>query len=389
MFKNQFIILGGLCLLKKLLTAIALAWVMVIIWYTDAFYFIDNPLTDKITNKPRPTNPDIKIITVDSTSLNKMDLESWSRSQMAELVDKVATAGAKAIWINDLYTSESTIPTEDQALAEVIAKHANIYLPVKVNFDVIGQPTRVLEREYLKYPVFDLPSERIGHINIMKDRDGVVRKILLGVPTLDDEIVPLIGVRLANLLLPEDSQITWNKSFIWSRGLERIQLDKNLQVGFSYSSSAKSKFDTIPAWSVMSDETDPSYFRNSLVLIETYDDVRNLYKTPVVEQMSETEVQANIIQAIIEGRFYTEISDSLAITIVVLAAMLSFYLFDALRLKLGIILLIILLALNTGAVVYFYNNKAILLPNFATALAFILAFVAVILYNKVINKQKN
>jgi len=374
--------------LKKILTAIVLAWVMIFIWYSGVFYFIDNPLTDKITNKSRAANPDIKIITVDSNSLTKMGVTSWSRAHMAELVDKVATAEAKGIWINELYTSKSSDPTEDQTLAEVIAKYDNIYLPLKVNFDVVGQPTRVMEKEYLKYPVFELPLERIGHINIMKDRDGVVRKILLGVPTLDEEIVPLIGVRLANLLLPEGSQISWNKSFIWTRGKERIQLDKNLQVGFSYTSSAKTQFDTISAWSVMSGETDPSYFRDNLVLIETHD-TQNFYKTPVARQMAETEIQANMIQAIIEGRFYTEVSDSVAITIVVLAAVLGFYIFSALKPKTGAILLVILLVLNSAAVMYFYNNKAILLPHIDTALALILAFIAVFLYNRIINRQNN
>lgn len=375
--------------MKKILTAIVLAWVMIFIWYSGVFYFIDNPLTDKITNKSRAANPDIKIITVDSNSLTKMGVTSWSRAHMAELVDKVATAEAKGIWINELYTSKSSDPTEDQTLAEVIAKYDNIYLPLKVNFDVVGQPTRVMEKEYLKYPVFELPLERIGHINIMKDRDGVVRKVLLGVPTLDKEIIPIIGVRLANLLLPEDSQIAWNKNFAWSRGKERIQLDKNLQVGFSYTSSVNTRFATVSAWSVVSGETDPSYFRDSLVFIETQQSAGNTYKTPVGRQMSETEIQANMVQAFIEGRFYTKVSDSVSVTIVVLAAMLGFYVFDLLKPKLGAVLLVVLLALNSAAVVYLYNSKAMLLPHVDTAVALILAFIAVLLYSKIIDRQKN
>jgi len=375
--------------LKKILTAIVLAWIMVFVWYSGVFSFIDNPLNDRITNKPQPINPAIKIITIDSDSLAQMGLTTWSRAQTAELVGKVAKAGAKAIWINELYTAESAEPTEDQALAEVIAAYDNIYLPVKVNFDVVGQPTRVMEKEYLKYPIFELPLERIGHINIMKDRDGVVRKVLLGVPTLDKEIIPIIGVRLANLLLPEDSQIAWNKNFAWSRGKERIQLDKNLQVGFSYTSSVNTRFATVSAWSVVSGETDPSYFRDSLVFIETQQSAGNTYKTPVGRQMSETEIQANMVQAFIEGRFYTKVSDSVSVTIVVLAAMLGFYVFDLLKPKLGAVLLVVLLALNSAAVVYLYNSKAMLLPHVDTAVALILAFIAVLLYSKIIDRQKN
>ena len=138
----------------------------------------------------------------------------------------------------------------------------------------------------------------------------------------------------------------------------------------------------------MSGETDPSYFRDNLVLIETHD-TQNFYKTPVARQMAETEIQANMIQAIIEGRFYTEVSDSVAITIVVLAAVLGFYIFSALKPKTGAILLVILMVLNSAAVMYFYNNKAILLPHIDTALALILAFIAVFLYNRIINRQNN
>ncbi|HHV65194.1 MAG TPA: CHASE2 domain-containing protein [Peptococcaceae bacterium] len=367
--------------MKKLLAAVILCWVMVFLVHFDSFYFIENALADKLTVKVRPVDPRLKILAIDDDSLEKIGRFPWPRDKMAELIDKVAAAGATAVWPDMLFTEPSSDPKEDQALAEVVKKYDNVYLPVYFDFQALQKPTRQMEQEYLKLPVINIPPERIGHINILPDNDNIVRKMLLGIPNLKEEIVPLIDVRLANLLLPEDSKITWDKYYNWQRGQEKIAIDEKLQVSFVYATSSdESKFEVIPAWRVMEGEIDPAYFKGSLVLIGPYAaGLQEQYNTPISgSKMYEVEIHANIIQALLDNELYTKTSKSRTVMIIILVSLLSFALFTWAKAKRGAVVLALLILGYSGVVYYFYNTQQVLLPYFYVLLAIIVAYGATV-----------
>ncbi len=376
--------------MKKVIIALVLGWTMIFLLHFDSFYFIEGILSDKLTIKTRPIDPKIKILAIDSESLDKIGKFPWSRDTMADLIDKIATGGATAVWTDFLFTEQSSDPEEDKALAQVVAKHNNVYLPVRFQFEALQKPKRELEQEYLKLPVVDIPKDRLGHINVLPDKDNVIRKALLGIPNLEEEIIPSIDVRLANLLLPEESKITWDQNYVWQRGGEIIPIDERLLVGFAYASSpAQSKHDIIPAWKVMQGKIDPAYFKDSLVLIGPYaPGLQDQFSTPMAkDQMYEVEIHANITQALLDNELYTKASKSRAIIIVALVAVIGFVLFDWVKAKLGAIILFLLIIGHSGIVYYFYNSKAILLPYFYTIIALVLAYVAFMI-NRHLEKRK-
>jgi adenylate cyclase len=376
--------------LKKIIIALVLAWTMIFILHFDSFYFVEGILTDKLTTKARPVDSQIKILAIDSESIEKIGKFPWPRDTMADLIDKVATGGATAVWVDFLFTEQSPDPEEDKALAQVVVKHNNVYLPVRFRFEALQKPKRQLEQEYLKLPVVDIPKDRLGHTNILPDKDNVLRKALLGIPSLEEEIIPIIDVRLANLFLPEESKITWNQNFVWQKGKEIIPIDERLQVGFAYASSTvQSQYDLVPAWRVMQGEIDPTYFKDSLVFIGPYaPGLQDQFNTPTAKnQMYEVEIHANITQALIDNALYTQVSKARAIMIVVLVAVLAFALFERVKAKLGIIILVLLIIANSGIVYYFYNSQALLLPYFYTIVALILAYTAFLL-NQHFEKRK-
>ncbi|MGI6449840.1 MAG: CHASE2 domain-containing protein [Desulfitobacteriia bacterium] len=365
--------------MKKILAAVILCWVMVFLVQFDSFYFVENTLSDKLTLKTRPVDPRIKILAIDEDSLDRIGSFPWPRDKMAGLIDIVAAGGATAVWPDILFTEPSSDPDEDLALAQVVDKYDNVYLPVYFDFQALQKPTRQLEQEYLKLPAVDIPAERIGHINILTDKDNVVRKVLLGIPNLEEEIVPIIDVRLANLLLPEDSKITWDQYYNWQRGQEEISIDERLQVGFAYASSpAESKFEVIPAWRVMEGEIKPAYFEGSLVLIGPYaEGLQDQYNTPISRSMMNgVEVHANIIQALLDNELYTKTNKSRAIMIVILVTLGSFALFAWAKARRGAVILAFLILGYSGIVYYIYNSHKVLLPYFYILLAFILTYVA-------------
>lgn len=364
--------------MRKLITALILGWIMVFFLHFDSFYFIENTLADKLTTKTRPVDPRIKILAIDSESLEKIGRFPWPRKDIAELLDKIAANGATAVWPDILFTEKSFDPADDKALAQVIAKHNNIYLPVYFEFKALQKSKKELEHEYLKLPVVDIPQDRIGHINVLSDKDNVVRKVLLGIPNLQEKIIPIIDVRLANLILPEDSKITWTDDYTWQRGDKPIRIDERLQAGFSYaSSSTDSKFEIIPVWRVMKGEIDPAYFQDSIVLIGPYTvGLQDQYTTPMSKgQMYGVEIHANIIQAFLDNALYTPASKSKALMIVVLAAMLGYLVFEWVRARLGAVILALLIVGYSGIVYYVFSTQGLLLPYFYTLLGLILAYI--------------
>ncbi len=365
--------------MKKLITAIIIGWIMVFFLHFESFYFIENPLTDKLTTKTRPVDSRIKILAIDTESLEKIGQFPWSRSEMANLIDKIASIGAAAVWTDILFTEQSSNPEEDKALAEVVAKHDNVFLPVYFEFKALQKSKNEVEQEYLKLPIIDISEERIGHINVLPDKDNVVRKVLLGIPTLDGEIIPIIDVRLANLMLPEANRITWDDDYNWKRGTEKIPIDESLQVGFSYASPpVDSKFEIIPVWRVMQGEVDPAYFRNSIVMIGPYSaGMLDQFLTPMGKtQMYGVEIHANIIQALLDNELYTHASKSKALMIVVLVSIFGYFLFEWVRARWGAVILALLIVGYSGIVYYVYSTQGLLLPYFYTLLGLILAYIS-------------
>ncbi len=371
--------------MRKLVIAIIIGWVMIILVRVEGLSMIENLFTDTLTTQTTVVESQIKIVAIDEESIEKVGSWPWSRDDMAELVDTLASSGATAVWPNVLFTEKSADPNLDNALAEVIAKHDNVYLPVNFDFEALTKPEEELEQEYLKLPVIDIPIERIGHNNILVDKDNVVRKLLPGIPTLDEEIIPSIDIRLANLLLPDEEKISWNEDYSWFRGEEPIVLDETLQIGLSYASSPEDpQFDIIPAWKVVTEEIEPQYFENSLVIIGHYAaNQADQYTSPFGEkQMNSVEVHANSIQAIIDDKLYNKMSDSYSAFLVLLLGMFSFLVFQMLRLRIGTILLVSSIIGYTVFVVYYFNSYQLLLPYSYTLFALLFAFVASILDQK-------
>lgn len=351
---------------------------MLLLFRFDSFYMIENALSDKLTMQTRAVDPRIKILAIDSDSLEKVGRWPWPRGIIVDLIDEVASKGALAVWPDILFTEKSEDSLEDQALADVVEKYQNVYLPVYFELKAVQNTKLSYDYEYLKKPVVDIPVERIGHINVLPDHDNVIRRIILGIPTLAEEIIPIIDVRIANLLLDEKSRISWDDNYNWHRGQERIDLDSSLQTGFSYASSMlESKFEIIPIWKVINGEIDPGYFENSIVLIGPYAvGLQDQFLTPLGKTpMFGVEIHANIIQALLDNKLYTKVGDTYGTFLVVLLAMLGFALFELVRARWGIVLLVILVFSYSALVYYTYHVSATLLPYFYVILALILGYI--------------
>lgn len=130
-----------------------------------------------------PTRPDLAqpplVIAIDDASLNELGRWPWSRARHAAMIDRLGGAGAGAIGMAVLFGEpDLNDPAGDAALAEAIARHGKVVLPVAPTLQSNGRidPARLM-------PAWALagakPLPTLGHVDVEMDIDGQARRLYL------------------------------------------------------------------------------------------------------------------------------------------------------------------------------------------------------------------
>lgn len=121
---------------------------------------------------PQPA-ADSLIVAIDDTSLQALGRWPWPRQRHAELIDVLRSAGTQAVGYNVLFSEPATDAAEDARLAQAIAAHGQIVLPVVPQGQPAAGHTTVLQ------PVAALgqAAAALGHAEAPLDLDGQVRRI--------------------------------------------------------------------------------------------------------------------------------------------------------------------------------------------------------------------
>lgn len=120
-------------------------------------------------------DPSVLVVTVDNRSVERDGVWPWPRDQVARLVDRIGQAGPKAIGL-DILLLEARDPVRDSTLAQSMRGGVPIYLPLQ--FDVPGQNGA----QFAVTPPVELFRQQaaaLGHVNIVPDRDGLIRRAYL------------------------------------------------------------------------------------------------------------------------------------------------------------------------------------------------------------------
>lgn len=144
--------------------------------YWNSLSGFDNLLYDRLSDYDRPeASEEILIIAVDEDSLEAFGKWPWPRDRHADLMNILAEAKPKAIAFDILF-SEPGLTENDMALAAAAAKNKNLFLPL--HFVVPGSNGTDFD---VKEPITILKNAAsgIGHVNLLFDRDGVVRRTSL------------------------------------------------------------------------------------------------------------------------------------------------------------------------------------------------------------------
>ncbi len=138
---------------------------------------LNNLLYDRLRNlAPLAVDPRILVVAIDDRSLESLGRWPWPRSVHAELLDRLAAAGARSVLLDVIFSEPSSNPDSDRQLARSLCRAGNVLLPLlRESVPRYGEPPREIP------PTAPLAGRAagIGHINVEADSDGTVRSVYL------------------------------------------------------------------------------------------------------------------------------------------------------------------------------------------------------------------
>lgn len=247
---------------------------------------------------PAEISPEIVYIGIDQKSLQSLQPFPWPNRYYATMTRILKEWGAKAIVFDLFFSAAQGVDQEkdDQALLKEFRETKNIYLPV-----FFGSERSKHYYVAQSDPFLSQHAKSVGHINDVRDADGVVRKFY---PFIEFNriLVPHLGVLLAFDSLGKAIPIS-SKSFLssgirhglfiqetekWDEGVSYYSFSDILH---SYESSAKGS----PAV-IMSQN-----FKDKICLIGLT--VPNEKKMLSKEQTPEIGVLGNIIGTVLKEQY--------------------------------------------------------------------------------------
>lgn len=264
-------------------------------WFCDLMYVREKPVDNRI-----------KIIGIDERSQEEMGpFSGWTRQQAADLLNAFDREHAPAVIAFDINFVGQRDQEGDEALAEAAAGFPHVVMASYINYG-----TKVLQSDGGNYQIdtmyvedLELPYEALrevtahGFTNAVQDVDNYVRRSMLS----ESEG----GVR------------EWN--FAWKiydeyrraaggQGLEPKQV--NGIYGFDYTAEP-GMYEVYSYVDVVEGRCDPKVFKGSIVLVGAYaQGMMDQYMVPIARGtvMNGVEVQANHVDALLNGRTYVNIN---------------------------------------------------------------------------------
>ncbi|MBF2945165.1 CHASE2 domain-containing protein, partial [Pseudomonas aeruginosa] len=125
---------------------------------------LNNLLYDRLRNlAPLAVDPRILVVAIDDRSLESLGRWPWPRSVHAELLDRLAAAGARSVLLDVIFSEPSSNPDSDRQLARSLCRAGNVLLPLlRESVPRYGEPPREIP------PTAPLAgcAAGIGHINV-------------------------------------------------------------------------------------------------------------------------------------------------------------------------------------------------------------------------------
>lgn len=341
---------------KKLLPVIEALIVGILVFLltlTNLFSELDYIARDKLYQVPRGIRSDIKIIGIDSRTLEEYGpIQTWSRSVYADLINILnVDESTKPYVIGFDILFSGNVDEGDDALVEAAGNYGNV---VVVSHMIYSKKWETDRQGILYYPVEGVVSPykelldvtSTGYSNVSQDSDGTVRRII--------PLETYEGVTYQTF-----AKAMYDR-YCYSLGItpNEIPTDKTGRTMINYSGKP-GDYEYISLSDVLEGRIDPRIFSDSIVFVGAYDpEMQDNFNVPNggSSQMYGVEIHANIFQSYLQGRFAINGDPYLLSLITALCAMLIHLLFRKLKTWQSILLLVAAIGIEVALLVMINNN---------------------------------
>lgn len=268
----------------------------------------------------KPISGKIVIVAIDEKSLKELGRwDDWSRNKFPEIISKIKNNGAKVIGVDVLFIEESK---DDSKLV----KHINNGITVGsfvIDFNLqrrIEVPDKLKNSSYqnilqnkeqiiigndIIYPFEEVLKSYaiLGHINMLSDDDGVVRRELVSI-RYGDFVFPSFAIQIYKLFKgidDEDVLLVPGQALFLNK--QRINLDYYSTFLINYKGE-EGTFPYISASDIYFDRIQKDFFKDKIVLVgATAIGLYDLRVTPLSQNMPGIEKHANVIENLIDNEF--------------------------------------------------------------------------------------
>lgn len=250
----------------------------------------DNLLYDlSLRSNGARVRPDIALVTIDNSSLDKFGSWPWPRGKQADLIAAIARNHPASISVNLLFV-EDRDEEEDDRLAKTIAgAGVPVYLAMAIENPLDGEsqgrPRTLLPREALQ-----AAAAGLGHTSLIVDPDGQVRRVWLDIRA-GGQHWPALGLVAAGL----------------PRGLAA---DADASAPTMIAFAARGRFSSISAWQLLDsapghNDAGAGLAGKHVIVGVTAPGIESAFPTPLSGRSglaSGSEIQAQLLSSLLDGR---------------------------------------------------------------------------------------
>lgn len=383
--------------LTGLLIAIGIGMVFSLISFFNLFHGIQLQVTDNLfravnLNKSVEPVKDIVIVAIDDESLNQLGhFSSWPRSYYAQVIDKLAEAGARVIVFDMLFSEPAP---DDAIMAQSMKKAGNIILPfvqtiVPGGSNTIGQPV-LLENTIKPLDVFEENAAAVAHAIVFPDEDGIIRRLPLFVIN-NGQYEPSIALATLSKYLRRPQIIESPvKDNTLSFAGRTVPLDGSncMIIKYSNDAGAALHFAEIPFVNVLQNAASPDSFQDKIVVIgATATGISDKFWTPLGRLMDGVELHAAAMQTLLGGHFLQATSPIVDILLILALVFLCSLAVIHLRVFWAV-LSVVFLCVIYFLVAFFLFDNGIIMNMLYPPLAAVGSFVGMNIYTVIYERSE-
>jgi len=329
---------------------------------------IDNLIHDDFLASERKSMDNIIIVGMDERSMREIGTWPWPRFFMADAIERLTEMNVAAIGINVWYDSHGAIEEYDDRLVSAALKTDRLVLAgMGVLSEVRGH---LIDAEDYIPPFYELNEiTTVGFINAKADDDGVLRRALTSFRYGDitEHSLPL-----------EVYQIYCRVTGIENNS-DKIPLDNLGTFPVNYVGTPQT-FRHLSLWGVINEEYNREMFENAIILIGPY--AQGIgdagFYTPLDRRtpMYGVEINANIIQNMLEGQFKQDAQWWLDLTILIVTGFIVIIFLPRVKPVPAVIITIVLIAVQFAGAKLVYEQFNIILKAGDTIVFLVVCFIA-------------